>query len=389
MPNNPVVASYVATFLKLEQLHVYRQLVGLRHTIDAHVFTHKRENAERFPYMEKWLHVLRKPRSRWLRRLIYKQIRQEPWQIYRSEMRELLLLLARVDAQVLHIYFGHVAPHFIPLLKVWKHPTVVSFHGADAAVDMEKPRYRAAMQEVFKLVTKVQSRSEALARDLVALGCPEEKIVIQRTCIPMENWPFAERTTPADGAWHLIQSCRFIEKKGLELTLRTFAAVNKRFPNSKLSLIGDGPLRADLEREARELGILERVNFTGFLKYADMKPIIDSAHIYMQPSRTGKDGNREGIPNAMLEAMATGIAVVASRHGGIPEAVTDGVDGLLVPENDSEALTAATLRLLDEPEFAIQLGKQAATMVAKVFGREIQSERLSAFYRDLIATHNG
>ena len=389
MPNNPVVASYVATFLKMEQYHVYWQLVGLKPSFDAHVFTHKRENVERFPYMEKWLHVLKKPSTRWLRRLIHKQIRQEPWQIYRSEMRDLLLLLARIDAQVLHIYFGHVAPHFIPLLKVWKHPTVVSFHGADAAVDMDKPRYRAAMQEVFRLVTKVQSRSEALAADLVELGCPEEKIVIQRTCIPLQTWPYVERTAPANGAWHLVQSCRFIEKKGLDLTLRAFAAVHKKFPNSKLSLIGDGPLRAALEQEARALGIFERVHFTGFLKYAEMKPIIDSAHIFMQPSRTGKDGNREGIPNAMLEAMATGIAVVASRHGGIPEAVTHRVDGLLVPENDGEALIVATLSLIDEPGLAVQLGKEASAMVARIFGREIQSERLAAFYRDLIASHNG
>ena len=385
MPNNPVVASYVHTFLKVEQLHVYRQLQGLRWLVDAHVFTHRRENAEQFPYMEKWVHVLRKPGMRWWRRFIHKQVRQEPWRMYRWEVREMLLMLARIDARVLHLYFGHVAPHFLPLLKVWRHPTVVSFHGADVAVDMEKPRYRAAMQEVFHLVTKVQARSAALAEDLLTLGCPPEKVVLHRTGIPGQNWAFCERAAPEGGAWHLVQSGRFIEKKGLDLTLRAFAVVVARFPQARLTLIGDGPLRAALEEQVKALGLQERVAFTGFIHPLKMKPIIDTAHVFLQPSRTGKDGNREGVPNAMLEAMSSGMAVVASRHGGIPEAVTDGVNGLLVAEDDAATLTAAVLRVMEEPGLAARLGREAAATVAREFQREAQDAKLAEFYRGLIA----
>jgi colanic acid/amylovoran biosynthesis glycosyltransferase len=308
--------------------------------------------------------------------------------MYHWEVRDMLLVLARIDAKVLHIYFGNVAPQFIPLLKVWRHPTVVSFHGADAAVDMDKPRYRAAMQEVFNLATKVQARSEALASDLVALGCPPEKIVVHRTGIPLDQWPFVERVPPMDGAWHLVQSCRFIEKKGLDLTLQTFAAVSKQFPNATLTLIGDGPLRAELEKQAGELGVQGRVMFTGFLRQDEMKPIINCAHIFMQPSRTGKDGNREGVPNAMLEAMASGTAVIATRHGGIPEAVTHEVTGLLVAEDDGDALTAATLRVMEDPSLAMRLGREASLAVTTNFRRDTQDTKLAAFYQALIATHS-
>ncbi len=384
MPKNPVVASYVADFLKLDQLHVYRQITGLRHELDAHVFTHKREYPEHFPYHEKWLHVLPRPRLRWLRRLIHTQLRNEPWQIYRWELRRWILDLARIDAQLLHIYFGHVAPQFIPLMKVWPKPIVVSFHGADAGGYLDQPRYLAAMQEVFRLATKVQSRSEALNADLIKLGCPPEKVVLQRTGVPMEDWPLRERIAPADGAWHLMQSCRFIEKKGLDLTMRTFATVVKRFPQARLTLVGDGPLRQALEQQARDLGVAERVTFTGFASHGTLARVLYDAHIYLHPSRTGADGNREGVPNAMLEAMATGIPVVATRHGGIPEAITDGESGLLVDENDAEGLAAATLRIIEEPALRQRIALGGREAVGRKYDRAAQDRELISFYKGLM-----
>ncbi len=385
MPNNPVVASYVADFLKLDQMHLYRQITGLKQGIDAHVFTHRRENDKRFPYPEEWLHPLPKPRTRWLRRLIHTQLRQEPWQIYRSELRRWLQDLTRIEASVLHIYFGHVALHYVPLMKVWPHPVVVSFHGADAGLHMEKPRYRAAMQQVFKYATKVQSRSESLSEDLLKLGCPAEKLVLQRTGIPLQNWTFKERTAPADGAWHLVQSCRFIEKKGLDLTLKAFAAVVAKYPNAKLTLAGDGPLRGALEQQARDLGVADKVTFAGFLAPLAVRDIIFDSHVYLHPSRTGADGNREGVPNAMLEAMATGVPVVATLHGGIPEAITNGESGLLVEENDADGLAAATLKLLADASLQQRLGRSGREVIEQTFSRQAQDDHLIAFYKSLLS----
>jgi len=84
---------------------------------------------------------------------------------------------------------------------------------------MDKPRYRAAMQEVFRLATQVQSRSIALSEDLVKLGCPPEKIVLQRTGVPFDKWPFKPRAAPEQRSLAPATACRFIEKKGLDLTL--------------------------------------------------------------------------------------------------------------------------------------------------------------------------
>jgi colanic acid/amylovoran biosynthesis glycosyltransferase len=386
MPNNPAVASYVADFLKLDQNHVYRQLTGLREHIDAHVFTHNRENAANFPYHEKWLHELPKPRTRWLRRLIHRQILQQPWPMYRSELRRWLLDLTRIDAQLLHIYFGHVSPQFLPLMKAWTRPVLVSFHGADAGVDMDKPRHRAAMMEVFQHAALLQCRSQALASDLIALGAPAEKVIIQRTGIPMEEWRYVERGVPQeDGAWQLIQSCRFIDKKGLDTTIRAFAIVAQTYPKARLVLVGDGPQKPELLALAQTLGIAASVDFPGFMPCGHLAQHLYQSHIYLHPSRTSADGNREGVPNAMLEAMATGIPVVATLHGGIPEAITDGESGLLVPENDPAALASATLRLLGDAQLRKRIGHGGYEAVERGFTRSAQSQQLIAVYKNLIA----
>src|SRR5689334_18571346 len=105
---SPVVASYVSDFLKQDMLHVYRQIAG-QQRVQPWVFTHKRENSAQFPFPDKRLVVLPKPRLRWWRRFISRQFRQAPWRIYRWELRHAMLELTRSQARVLHIYFGHTA----------------------------------------------------------------------------------------------------------------------------------------------------------------------------------------------------------------------------------------------------------------------------------------
>ncbi len=383
MPKNPAVASYIADFLKRDQLHVYRQITGLKE-VASHVFTHKRENEIYFPYHFRRITVLPRPRTRWLRRFIHRSILDEPWQMYRSELRRWILELTRVEARLLHVYFGHVAPQFIPLMHAWPHPVVVSYHGADTGIDVNKPRHRARMQEVFSLAARVLCRSQSLADDLARLGCPEEKIALQRTGIPLEKWPFIERPAPPDGAWRIMQSCRFIEKKGLDLTIAAFAEVLKQFPNSTLILLGDGPLRAQLERQIAALGIANHVQAPGFLLEDPVRHFVDTSHLFVHPSRTGADGDREGVPNAMLEAMAAGLPVVATRHGGIPEAVCDGESGLLVAENDAPALAASMLSILGSEALRQRISRGARHAVEAGFSRDAQIQTLEACYKDLM-----
>lgn len=365
-------------------LHVFRQITG-QQAVTSWVLTHKRENEDRFPFPNKRLIVLPKPRLRWWRRFVSNHIKREPWTLFRWELRHALLELTRAEAKLLHIYFGHTAVHLRPLIKAFPHPVVVSFHGADAGVDMDKPAHLAAMREVFEFATVVQARSESLLEDLAKLGCPREKLRLQRTGIPLEEWTFESREIPADGRWTLLQSCRLIAKKGVDDTMRAFAEIVKIWPQAQLVIAGDGPLLGNLEKLAGELGIGSQVRFTGFLNQQQLREEVYRSHLFVHPSRISADGNREGIPNSMLEAMASGLPVVATRHGGIPEAVTDGESGLLVAENDVASLAAAMLRVISDATLAASLAKGGRRSVEEKFDRVKNIQRLEACYQGLIS----
>ncbi|MEI6534493.1 MAG: glycosyltransferase family 4 protein, partial [Verrucomicrobiaceae bacterium] len=128
-----------------------------------------------------------------------------------------------------------------------------------------------------------------------------------------------------------------------------------------------------------------QVRFRGFLRQEQLRDEVYRSHLFVHPSRTPADGNREGIPNSMLEAMASGLPVIATRHGGIPEAVTDGESGLLVAENDGAALAAAMRKIISQPDQAARLAEGGRHAVEDRFDRVKNIQELEACYLDLIA----
>jgi colanic acid/amylovoran biosynthesis glycosyltransferase len=231
----------------------------------------------------------------------------------------------------------------------------------------------------------VLARSESLAARLVDLGCAPEKIRINRTGIPLDAYPFVERTPPRDGTWHIVQASRLIEKKGLNNTLEAFATFQKTHPAARLTIAGDGPLLDPLRQMAGGLGLGQAVRFAGFQSQEELARLYASAHIFMHPSRITAKQDQEGVPNSMLEAMAAGLPVVATLHGGIPEAVEDGRDGLLTPENDSAALAASLEKIAGSPELFREFGSNAARSVRAKYEQAAAIRSLEGFYRELIA----
>jgi glycosyltransferase involved in cell wall biosynthesis len=251
-------------------------------------------------------------------------------------------------------------------------------------VDMNKPAYREATLQMLDAVTLVLVRSESLRRAVVDLGCDPEKIKIQHTGIPLEEFPFLDRAVPKNGEWQFVQAGRLIEKKGLPVALRAFSTFLKQHPNATLTIAGEGPLLPELQKFARELGVTDRVSLTGFVSQEQLREIYYRSHIFLHPSQTGRDGNQEGIPNSMLEAMATGLPVFATEHGGIPEAIENGVNGVLVPERDDEALARALLNAAQDSGFLSRIGHAGGEAVRKNFDLSTQAHRLEEIYLNLL-----
>jgi colanic acid/amylovoran biosynthesis glycosyltransferase len=375
----PMVACYCATFLKPEMLHIYRQITSLTRVLPV-VIAQKREEAERYPFER--ITVIGKPAMHFARRFWFKQIRGAPWQISRRELNTLVGVLENAQAKLLHIYFGQIAVHLLPLIRAWDKPSVVSFHGADVMVDLEKPAYRAATKQMLEAARLVLVRSESLGRSLIEIGCPPQKIRIQRTGIPVDEIPFRARAWPSDGAWKFVQACRLIEKKGLGTSLVAFAKFAARYPQSTFVIAGEGPLRSELEARARELAIGDKVSFSGFVSQAQLRELFYRSHIFLHPSERGADGNQEGVPNSMLEAMASGLPVFATEHGGIPEAIEHGRSGILVKESDHDALACALLDAVAHPDRLTEMARNGAASVRQKFEQTAQTRKLEDYYME-------
>ena len=158
----------------------------------------------------------------------------------------------------------------------------------------------------------------------------------------------------------------------------------KENPKAELRIAGKGPLQPQLEALAAKLGVSERVRFCGFVSQSELMKLYASSHLFLHPSETPPDENQEGIPNSILEAMATGLPVVATYHGGIPEAVEHGRTGILAEERDAEALGSALLRFSRSPQLCDEFGYRANLSVRENFEQAVQTDQLEAHYDEAI-----
>jgi colanic acid/amylovoran biosynthesis glycosyltransferase len=377
----PAAASFVANFLKPEMLHVYRQISSLERYAPT-VLAFKREHEDRFPFP----HVKIVPRSgmKWLRRAWSRHVSRQPITLTKGEEARFTAELKACQAAVFHIYFGHIGAMFRNWLSQRPLPTVLSFHGADAAVHLDRSAEREALLHALGAVDLVLVRSEALARDLEKLGCDPGRIRLHRTGLPLDRFGGAVVTRDRS-PFVVLQACRFIPKKGLHTTLAAFAAFHKEFPDSKLILAGDGPEKESLENRTITLGIRNHVTFTGFLREEEMLDLYRRASVFIHPSETASDGNREGIPNSLLEAMAAGLPSIATRHGGIPEAIEDGLNGLLIDEGNVRQAAESLVRLARDAALREKLADAGARSVREKFDLKKQGRLLESYYDEAVS----
>lgn len=230
-------------------------------------------------------------------------------------------------------------------------PLFVYFRGHDATRHRVLPSLARRYRRMFAHVAGVICVSRYLADQLVAIGCPERLIAVNPSGVDPAAFPPA-RAEPG----RLLAVGRLVEMKAPHLTLRAFGRIAADFPQARLDLVGDGPLRPRCEAVIAELGLASRVTLHGARDHAAVAALMGRAAVFVQHSVSTPDGFVEGFPTAIAEAMSSALPVVATRHSGIPEHVRDEVTGLLVAEGDVEGMAAALAALLADPERARSFG---------------------------------
>lgn len=354
-------------------LHIHRQISGLVNFRPV-VITQKREGEWTADRVE----VVPRSRFRFVGRGIGRWT-GKPWQISGVEAGKMREAIQRAGASLLHIFFGNVAVHMLPLIRRAGVPVVISFHGSDVTGQIASPAFAAARREMFHRARLVLCRSEHLAEKVAALGCEASKIRIMRTVLPPGN--FTRRLLPGDGRWHIVQAARLVPKKGIGTSLHAFAIFLKSHPLARFTIAGDGPLESELREIASSLGISASVVFSGFLSQELLGRLYAESHIFLHPSET-VGGDVEGIPNSLLEAMASGLPPVATEHGGIPEVIRSGSTGLLCKEGDSVGIAEALLLLAGNPALYEGISKAGAEFVSREFSAANQIANVENLYRE-------
>jgi colanic acid/amylovoran biosynthesis glycosyltransferase len=224
---------------------------------------------------------------------------------------------------------------------------------------------------------------EFLGRRLVALGAPPERVVVHRTGIDLRRWPYRERGPSPGGRLRLATVGRLVEKKGIEYVLRAVRILADRGVDVEYRILGEGPRRERLERLVAELGIAGRVRLHGRHEQQAVREEVESSDLLVAASVTAADGDEEGIPNVLKEAMALGLPVIGTRHAGIPELIEDGVSGLLVPERDELALADALQHLAGEPGRWAALGRAGRTRIEREYDIDTLNDRLAGLLENL------
>jgi glycosyltransferase involved in cell wall biosynthesis len=275
---------------------------------------------------------------------------------------------------VLHAHFGRGGALALPIARALGIPLVVTFHGADATkqthyrrrlVPRIYARRLAALQREAALFVCV---SESVRDRLVARGFPPEKLKVIHQGVELD----AAEAVEAAGDPYVLFVGRFVEKKGVSYLIEAMHLLEDR---ARLVLIGDGPLAGALRDKARGL---QRVEFLGWLPNTEVRRWMRGAVALCVPSVTGREGDSEGLPTVIFEAMAGSVPVVGSDHAGIAEAVEHGMTGLIVPEGDPPALADALLSLIERPELRQRLGAAARVVAAERFSALRQSRLFEA-----------
>lgn len=311
--------------------------------------------------------------------------RQEAIPVGAKELIYWALLLAKEKPfDILHCHFGQRGGLVASLRKTGavRGKLVTTFHGYDISrvVKTDPATYRLLFEEGDLFLTV----SDYFRRRAVQLGAPEERVDVHRVGVHLEQFAFCPRTLRPGEQPRLLIVGRLIEKKGTAYALDAVAEVVKVHGPVACDVVGDGYLRGSLERQAASLGLSSSVVFHGFVGRDRVTELLRSAHILLAASVTGADGDEEGIPTVLMEAMACGLPVISSFHSGIPELVEDGVSGFLAPERDVRSLRDALLALLRMPEQWPAMGRAGRAKVETDHDLARQNRRLVEYYERLV-----
>lgn len=260
---------------------------------------------------------------------------------------------------------------------------VTIFRGHDISQFVQE-RGETIYDRLFQAGDYFLANCQFFRQKAIRLGCDPDQISVHFSGLDISKFRFKPRVLNSDGKIRVVTTGRLVEKKGIEYVIRAIAQLIDRYLTIEYHIIGDGPLRSQLEQLIQTLKVGHAVKILGWKNEREIIEILDQAHIFVAPSITAAGGDQDAPINVLKEAMAMGLPVVSTYHGGIPELVEEGVSGLLVPERDVEALVEKLGDLMQHPDRWAEMGHAGRTSVETHFDLDKLNDRLVELYQELL-----
>lgn len=292
-----------------------------------------------------------------------------------------------IDTDIILAHFGTtgVTAAMLMELGLLKGKLVTVFHGFELSEHSILKRYSAAYRALFSLSALCMPVSQLWAERLLALGCSADKIKVHHMGIYPDSFTMLEPTRPLHNPLRLLSVARLVEKKGLDDAIAAIALLTQSGHAATLKIVGDGPLKTALDRQIAEQELNDCVELTGALAHQQVRQMLQDCDIFLLPSKTASNGDMEGIPVSLMEAMARGLIVISTQHSGIAELIRHAHSGFLAQERSPEQLAALIKNVATETDIA-QIRLNARQRVEADFNQSLLNQQLVTTLRHLHET---
>lgn len=352
------VLVYRRKYLQRSETFIYEQLIGHVRVKPVVLTRSKPINRNQFPYSPIYVKKRLGNMTAWLKK---KQIK------------------------LIHARFGTAGVEMVGIARKAGVPLLTSFHGFDATkqVKSSKP-YRRKLRRLFRKGEAFTAVSNHMKQRLIKLGCSGKKITLLRSGIDLHKFPYVPQQLIYNDQFRILSVGRLTEKKGMDTLIRAFAHVRKKYPNARLLIVGEGEEKAKLKRIIRQKKLKGYVKLAGALPHAQVQQELRRCHLFVIGCKTAKNGDQEGIPNVLMEAMATGRPVISTRHSGIPELIKHDQTGFLVPERSPAKLGRMIVKVMREQEKWPVIVAEARQKVVEQHDITKQRRKLEDLYLRLL-----
>ncbi|MEP0984476.1 glycosyltransferase [Ekhidna sp.] len=270
--------------------------------------------------------------------------------------------LKREKVNVILVEYGTLGASIANVCKDLEIQLVVHFHGIDATKKADSSGY----EKMFQVATTIIAVSNTMKEDLIGLGCPTEKIVVN----PCGPNPVFEQVNTNYEKQNIIALGRFVNKKAPYYLVLAFKKISKKFPDARLTMVGDGPLKEVCTNLIQYLKLNDKIQLVGARNKEEIIKYFNESSIFIQHSIESEDGDKEGSPVAVMEAGLAALPIISTRHAGINETVVDNITGFLVDEHDVDTFAEKLEELLTSGEMRKEMGMKGRQHVKNHFSME-------------------